>query len=220
MGYLICGKCKSYYKLHPNESAKDFTDKCNCGGKLRYIENLDIVDPSWKPVSFRKKPTIRETLSNKSKSIFSFQKINLKNRLNQFYYNYIGRHIYKARNQRRVHRAPPGMQAGFPNSIINEFNLHNIQWTLVIPITIAITLILTFMHGVGTLLTFILFVLLGYLSKNMTLGTKNSAITGAISFFLGSLFGGSFLLIIMYTLLGIVNGSICGLIGSYIKSKR
>lgn len=220
MGYLICTKCKSYYELQSGESAKDFVQKCHCGGKLRYVENLDIVDPSWKHISFIKKPTMRETLKNKSKSIFSFPKINLKNRLNQFYYNHLGRHIYKARNQHRVHRTPPGMQAGFLNSIINEFNLHNIQWILVVPVTIAITLILTFMHGIGTLLTFILFVMLGYLSENMILGTKNAAITGAISFFLGSLLGGSFILIIVYTLLGIVNGAVCGLIGGYIKSKR
>jgi hypothetical protein len=220
VGYLICTKCKSYYKLQSGESAKDFVQKCNCGGELRYVKNLDIVDPSWKCISIRKKPTIRETLTNKSKSLFSFPKMNLKNRLNQFYYNYIGRHVNKARNQNRIHRNSPGMQAGFLNSIINEFNLHNVQWILVVPVTIAITLILTFMHGIGTLVTFVLFLVLGYFSENMILGTKNAAIAGAISFFLGSLFGGSFLLIIVYTLLGIVNGAICGIIGGYIKSKR
>jgi hypothetical protein len=219
VGYLICSKCKSYAKLSPKESAKDFVDKCNCGGKLRYVENLDIVDPGWKQVLFKKKPTIKENVKNKSKSVFTFPK-NLKNRINQFYYNKIRKYINNARNQRRIHRSPPGMQANFLNSIMNEFNMHNIQWILVVPITIAITIILTFTHGIGTLLTFILFILMGYLSENMIIGAKNGAVTGALSFLLGSLLGGSFLLIIVYTLLGIVNGAISGLIGGYIKSKR
>ncbi len=220
MGYLICGKCKSYYKLQSGESAKDFMDKCDCGGKLRYVENLDIVDPKWKQVSLRIKPTKRDVLKNRTQSLFSFRKLNLKNRLNRFYYDNIGKYIYNARNQRRVHRTPPGMQAGLINSIINELNFYNIQWILVVPVTLAITLILTFTHGISTLLTFILLVIIGYLSENMIIGAKNAVITGGISFFLGSLFAGSFLLIIPYFILGIVNGAVCGLIGGYIKSKK
>lgn len=38
MGYLICEKCKGYYKLRPDESPKDFSDTCECGGKLIYYE--------------------------------------------------------------------------------------------------------------------------------------------------------------------------------------
>ncbi|UTB32897.1 MAG: MFS transporter [Methanobacterium sp. ERen5] len=218
MGYLVCSKCKSYYKLLSNESPKDFTDECDCGGKLRYIENLDIVNPNWKQVTFRKKPTLKERWNKKSKSLFSLPKINLKNRLNQFYYNYIGRHIYKARNQHRVHRNP-GMKAGFLNSLMNEFHLDNIQWSLIIPMTIAITMILAFTHGIFLLLTFALLVIMGYLSENMIVGAKNAVITGAISFFLGSLFTGSFLLIIPYAILGIINGAVCGLVGGYVKTK-
>ncbi len=219
MGYLICGKCKSYYKLQSGESAKDFVDKCDCDGKLRYVENLDIVDPNWKQVSFKIRPTKREILRNKLRSIFSFRKINIKNRLNQFYYNYIGKYFYNVRNQHRIHRNPPGMHAGFINSVINELNFYNIQWILVLPVTIAITLILTFTHGISTLLIFILLVVVGYLSENIIIGTKNAIITGAISFFLGSLLTGSFLFIILYTILGIINGAVCGLIGGYIKLK-
>ncbi len=219
MGYLVCSKCKSYYKLQSNESPKDFIDKCNCGAKLRYVENLDIVDPSWKQVSIRKKPTIKERLNKKSKSIFSLPEINLKNRLNQFYYNNIGRHIYKARNQRRVHKNPQGMQFDLLNSMMNEFNLDNIKWFLVIPMTIAIILILVFTHGISLLLTFVLLVIIGYLSENMIIGAKNAIITGTISFLFGSLFIGSFLLIIPYALLGIINGAVCGLIGGYLKTK-
>lgn len=53
MGYLVCEKCKSYYKLQEGESPTDFLDKCNCGGKLRYAENIDIVSSEWNqaPVS-------------------------------------------------------------------------------------------------------------------------------------------------------------------------
>ncbi|MCC7559798.1 MAG: hypothetical protein KO318_05130 [Methanobacterium sp.] len=35
-GYLICDNCKGYYKLQPGESPYDFSDKCECGGKLIY----------------------------------------------------------------------------------------------------------------------------------------------------------------------------------------
>ena len=220
MGYLICGKCKSYYILESGESAKDFTDKCECGGKLRYVENLDIVDPHWKQVSLRRKPTNREILRSKIRSLYSFRSLNIKYHLNKLYYNTIGKHIYNARNQQRVYKTPPGMQAGFINSIMNEFNLNNIQWILVIPAIIAITLIFTYSQGISTLLALILLVIIGYSSENMISGAKNAVITGAISFFLGSLFMGSFLLIIPYAILGIINGAVCGLIGGYIKTKR
>lgn len=39
-GYLICDKCNEYYKLQPSESPNDFTDKCECGGKLKFIKDL------------------------------------------------------------------------------------------------------------------------------------------------------------------------------------
>ncbi|MGZ7119419.1 MAG: hypothetical protein ACXVH2_06900 [Methanobacterium sp.] len=105
MGYLICGKCKSYYKLQSGESAKDFVRKCDCGGKLRYVDNLDIVDPHWKQISLRKKPAKKEILKNRIQSI----QMNIKNRLHQLYYDNIWKHIYNARNQSRIHRKPPGM---------------------------------------------------------------------------------------------------------------
>jgi hypothetical protein len=40
-GYLVCEKCKNYYKLQPGESPDDFTDKCECGGKLKYYDNIN-----------------------------------------------------------------------------------------------------------------------------------------------------------------------------------
>lgn len=41
MGYLVCEKCGGIYKLQPGEKPEDFTDECECGGKLKYVENLD-----------------------------------------------------------------------------------------------------------------------------------------------------------------------------------
>lgn len=218
MGYLICSKCKSYYKLQTSESAKNFMDKCDCGGKLRYLENLDIIDPQWKQVSLRKKPTKIELLKKNIHSIFSFP-MNIKKILQQFYYNTIGKYIYNTRNQQRIHRTPPGMQTGLMNVILNELNLYNIQWFLVVPVTILIVLILKFTQGISTLLIFILLGFIGYFCENIIIGTKNAAITGAISFFLGSLLIGSYLIIIPYALLGIINGAVCGLIGGYLKKR-
>jgi len=40
MPYLVCEKCKGYYKLKPGESSKDF-EKCNCGGKLKLVDSIE-----------------------------------------------------------------------------------------------------------------------------------------------------------------------------------
>jgi heat shock protein HtpX len=40
-GYLVCKKCNGYYESQPNESPDDFTDKCECGGELKYVEKID-----------------------------------------------------------------------------------------------------------------------------------------------------------------------------------
>lgn len=39
-GYLVCDKCNGYYKLHAGESPEDFTNKCECGGKLEYRDSI------------------------------------------------------------------------------------------------------------------------------------------------------------------------------------
>lgn len=222
VGYLICGKCKSYYKLESGESPKDFVSGCDCGGKLRYVENLDIVDPTWKPVIINRKSTKREILKEKLQTLSSLPG-RLKNRLAQFYYNNFGKWIYNARNRGRVYRTPhgksQGMNIGVINSIMNELNFHNIRWTVVIPVTVAITLILAFTQGIFTLLTFIFLLAVGYLFDDIIIGTKNAVVTGAISFFLGSLFAGSFLYLILYTILGVINGAVCGLIGGYLRTR-
>ena len=40
MGYLICDKCEGYYELKEGEAIDDF-QSCACGGKLKYVKNLD-----------------------------------------------------------------------------------------------------------------------------------------------------------------------------------
>jgi hypothetical protein len=40
MGYLVCEKCGGYYKLQKGESPEDF-DNCQCGGKLKYVDDLE-----------------------------------------------------------------------------------------------------------------------------------------------------------------------------------
>ena len=219
MGYLICSKCKSYYKLQSGESAKNFVGNCDCGGKYRYVENLDFVDPNWKQISIRKKSTRKEILRNKILSVSSLPR-DLKNGLIQFFQNKFGKQIYNAQNWNRTKRSPYGTDNGSINSVINELNFYNIKWILVVPVALAITLILTFTHGIFTLLNFVLLAAVGYIFNDQIIGTKNAIITGAISFFLGSLLTGSFLYLIPFTILGALNGAVCGWIGGYIRTRR
>lgn len=39
-GYIVCDKCGGYYQLQPGESADDFSDVCECGGRLEYRKEL------------------------------------------------------------------------------------------------------------------------------------------------------------------------------------
>nr|WP_319374789.1 hypothetical protein [uncultured Methanobacterium sp.] len=43
MGYLICDKCGGYYELQPGEKPEDFSDECECGGKLIYSDTYDVT---------------------------------------------------------------------------------------------------------------------------------------------------------------------------------
>ena len=43
-GYLVCEECGGYYELQPGELPTDFTNKCECGGKLKYLETLESSD--------------------------------------------------------------------------------------------------------------------------------------------------------------------------------
>ena len=42
MKYLICEICGGYYQLMDGESISDF-DSCQCGGKLRIVEEKDNI---------------------------------------------------------------------------------------------------------------------------------------------------------------------------------
>lgn len=217
MGYLICVKCKSYYKLQKGEQAKDFVDYCACGGQLRYVQNLDIVDLHWKPVFISKKITRKEILKKKIQSLRSIPK-KLKASLFRFWNNFRGR-FQRPSYGNTYYNSPYGRGLGL-ESIKNELNLNNIRWTAVIPVALAITFIFTFTQGIFTLLIFALLTLVGYLFNEQVLGIKNALITGVISFFLGSLLTGSFLYLIPLTLLGAINGAVCGWIGGYLKTFR
>jgi hypothetical protein len=39
MSYLVCDKCGGCYELQEGESSEDFSDKCECGGKLKSIKS-------------------------------------------------------------------------------------------------------------------------------------------------------------------------------------
>ncbi|MFU2192276.1 MFS transporter [Methanobacterium sp. MZD130B] len=223
MGYLICSKCRVYYQMESGESKKDFTSNCDCGSKLRYVENLDIVDPSWKQSTFRKKPTIKEVLRNKVQSISYGIKDNIISPLIEFWHNlrnkFQNTKNWNYQNWNNHYNSPYGMQNGLINSILSEFNFNNIQWIIIIPVVMVITLILANTHGILTLLIFLLLAAVGFLTKDPVIGAKNAIITGAISFFLGSLLSGSFLLLIPLTILGTINGAVCGFIGGYIQTR-
>jgi hypothetical protein len=56
MGYLICNKCEGYYQLQEGESPKDF-DRCQCGGTLEYVEEIENQKTGYKllqTVNFRR----------------------------------------------------------------------------------------------------------------------------------------------------------------------
>lgn len=46
MGYLICDRCGGYYELQPGEKPEDFSNECECGGKLIYSDSLDVIAES------------------------------------------------------------------------------------------------------------------------------------------------------------------------------
>jgi hypothetical protein len=50
-GLLICDKCKGFYELQEGESSDDFSDQCECGGKLEYKEDLNKENPiKWRSI--------------------------------------------------------------------------------------------------------------------------------------------------------------------------
>lgn len=44
IGYLICDNCGNYMELSEGESPEDYDKKCECGGNLKYIHNIEQPD--------------------------------------------------------------------------------------------------------------------------------------------------------------------------------
>lgn len=61
-GYLVCDNCRSYYALQPGEVPGDFSDTCDCGGKLRYFNNI-----SWLFSKEESEPIAEEVLEERIK---------------------------------------------------------------------------------------------------------------------------------------------------------
>ncbi|ADZ09385.1 hypothetical protein Metbo_1141 [Methanobacterium lacus] len=111
MAYLVCDKCGGYYELQPGESPDDF-DRCECGGKLKYLTNLDYLSDDFSDYSSSDnsidafpKSTLNERefiklfwelpiicffmvgffVMTYGLSVLSFQFINMHNFMNDFY---------------------------------------------------------------------------------------------------------------------------------------
>ena len=50
-GYLVCEECGGYYELQLGELPKDFINKCECGGKLKYLKTLESSDKNIEKIS-------------------------------------------------------------------------------------------------------------------------------------------------------------------------
>jgi hypothetical protein len=50
MGYLVCEKCGGYYELQPGESPDEFKNKCECGGDIKYVKNLEGQNKNLKEI--------------------------------------------------------------------------------------------------------------------------------------------------------------------------
>lgn len=72
MGYLICDKCGGYYELQPGEKPEDFSDECECGGKLVYSENLEFS----REVQHESDDSQGESEINEDKSSYEMVQIN------------------------------------------------------------------------------------------------------------------------------------------------
>ncbi|MEN6592046.1 MAG: hypothetical protein ABFC12_02230 [Methanobacterium sp.] len=66
-GYLVCHDCGGYYQLQPGESPDDFSDTCDCGGELKYYEDIDWLlekkEDSHGPVGDWLKDTLQNLIN-------------------------------------------------------------------------------------------------------------------------------------------------------------
>jgi len=49
-GYLLCDTCHGSYELQPGELPADFSEKCECGGNLKFVEKLPDFTPDVKEI--------------------------------------------------------------------------------------------------------------------------------------------------------------------------
>lgn len=47
MGYLVCDACGGYYELQEGEKPEDYSDECECGGKLHYTDSLEDPEEEY-----------------------------------------------------------------------------------------------------------------------------------------------------------------------------
>lgn len=74
MGYLICDECEGYYELKDGESPDEFSNTCECGGKLNFTENLPVNEEKPKPpMTSISKQTTKNQESNENQ-IENYQK--------------------------------------------------------------------------------------------------------------------------------------------------
>lgn len=75
LGYLICNECEGYYELESGETPENFSNECECGGKLRYADNLPKTEekqqPRMKPISeYEKTDNINPNTSYQQQEIY------------------------------------------------------------------------------------------------------------------------------------------------------
>ncbi|HOI39238.1 MAG TPA: hypothetical protein PL168_00760 [Methanobacterium sp.] len=77
MTYLVCEKCWSYYELQEGESIDDF-DSCECGGKLAFTDDYEIIKQVKKAILEKK--IKKAAFDRKVEGVTRFEKDALKNR--------------------------------------------------------------------------------------------------------------------------------------------
>jgi|GEM_PF-3133118 len=63
-GYLLCDKCRGYHKLKSDESPGDFTDKCSCGGNIRFSKSIDVIGAKNRERTFEKRQSITQKIKS------------------------------------------------------------------------------------------------------------------------------------------------------------
>lgn len=71
-GFLTCDNCGGYYELQSGESIGDFSEECDCGGKLTYSESVEGIEKdikeSPKTTQEQDKPQKQPSATDKQKN--------------------------------------------------------------------------------------------------------------------------------------------------------